>query len=88
MRFPTLFASLGFTLVACAQLSPQSPVQARIGLRRAIEQGEAAGALHLAVQDGQTLYLGAVGYSDMAGRSPMALDSILRIYLARTCWGD
>jgi CubicO group peptidase (beta-lactamase class C family) len=71
---------IGFLLVSHAELAPKSAEQARANLRRSVEQGKAAGVVHLAVQNGRTLHFDALGYADIANQAPLSTDSILRIY--------
>lgn len=49
-------------------------------LRRAVQEGKVAGAAHLVVRDGKTIYSEAAGFSDIDGKTPFKVDAILRIY--------
>lgn len=66
-----------------SNLDPSTPAafeQVRTELRRAINDGKAAGAAHLVMRDGKTLYLAEAGYSDIEAKSPLKADSIVRMY--------
>ncbi|MCU0960792.1 MAG: serine hydrolase [Pirellulaceae bacterium] len=49
-------------------------------LHRAVHAGGVAGAAHLVVRDGKTLYAQTAGLRDIDDGTPFNLDSILRIY--------
>ncbi len=49
-------------------------------LHRAVQEGRIAGAAHLVVRDGKTLYSAAAGVGDIEKKTPLAADAILRIY--------
>ena len=73
----------GMTLASMviAQESTQMPLErARTELRRAVQNGQAAGAAHLVVRGGKTIYSEAAGFSDLEGKAPFKTDSILRMY--------
>ena len=65
---------------AAPEIAPKALEQARTELQRAIDVGKAAGAVHLVMGDGKTLYLDAAGYSDIETKSPLKADSIVRMY--------
>lgn len=65
---------------ARADMAPTALEQASTGLRQALEQGKSAGAVHLAVQNGETLCSEAAGFGDIEEQTPFTADSILRLY--------
>jgi CubicO group peptidase (beta-lactamase class C family) len=80
IAFVTLSAGLAFN-TACAQDSTQKALeQARTELHRAVQDGRIAGAAHLVVRDGKTIYSEAAGLSDIDEKTSFKADSILRIY--------
>ena len=54
--------------------------RAKAELHRAVQEGNIAGAAHLVVRDGRTIYSEVAGFSDTDDKTPFKLDSILRIY--------
>lgn len=54
--------------------------RAKTELHRAVEDGLIAGGVHLVVRDGKTHYSEAAGFKDIEARTPLTLNSILRIY--------
>ncbi|MEW4528346.1 serine hydrolase domain-containing protein [Maioricimonas sp. JC845] len=54
--------------------------RARAELKRAVTDGEVAGAVHLVSRDSRTVYLEAAGVRDLGSRQPMTPDTIIRIY--------
>ncbi len=76
----TLATNGSVVMIAAPEITPQPLEQTRTGLHRAIEDGKAAGAVHLVVRDGKTLCLDAAGYSDLEAKLPLKADSIVRMY--------
>lgn len=76
----TLTTNVSVVMSAAPESTPKALEQARTELRRAIDDGKAAGSVHLAVRDGRTLYLDEAGYSDIEAKSSLKADSIVRMY--------
>ena len=79
---PILFL-LGVTLASMAiaqDSTPKALEQARVELRRAVQEGKVAGAAHLVVRDGKTIYSEAADRSDIEDKTPFKVEAILRIY--------
>jgi CubicO group peptidase (beta-lactamase class C family) len=73
--------SLLLASVVSAQEFPRKALDlARTELHRQVQDGHVAGATHLVVRDGQTLYSEVAGYGDIEDKTPFRMDSILRIY--------
>ena len=80
-KLQTLLIGVTLASVVAAQEIPQKALdQARAELQRAVQDGQVAGAMHLVVRDGKVLYSEVAGLSDSEDKTPLKLDSILRIY--------
>ncbi|MDA1275604.1 MAG: DUF2341 domain-containing protein [Verrucomicrobia bacterium] len=79
LTFFLLSLALGSAAVA-QDNTAKALEQARSELHRAVREGKVAGAAHLVVRDGKTIYSEAAGLSDIDGRIPFKIDSLLRIY--------
>jgi hypothetical protein len=53
--------------------------QARVELRRAVQEGRVAGASHLVLRDGKTIYSEAAGLSDIGDKTPFKAEAILSV---------
>ncbi len=67
-------------LIVLAQPTSAALESARVELRQAVQEGKVAGAIHLVVRDGKTIYSEVAGVADIDEKTPLRLDSILRIY--------
>lgn len=74
---------LSLTMASAAIANDSTPKvleQARVELRRVVQEGKIAGGAHLVVRDGKTIFSEAAGFSDIDGKTAFKTDSILRIY--------
>ncbi|MBP7937145.1 MAG: beta-lactamase family protein [Phycisphaerae bacterium] len=63
-----------------ADINQEALSRAKAALHRAVDDGQAAGVVHLVVKDGRVLYSEAAGFSDVEDKTPLRSDSILRFY--------
>ena len=76
-----ILLSLTLASTVMAQDSNRKAIeQPRTELHRAVQEGKVAGAVHLVVRDGKTLYTEAAGFSDIDAKTPFKADAILRFY--------
>ena len=61
-------------------ISKESLKLARAELSNEIENGSIAGGAHMVVHDGQVLHFEIAGVSDIEDQTPLATDTIMRIY--------
>jgi len=83
IRYSLLLPAVLLVAVAAApaeDIRQEAFARAKAEIRRAVQEGQVAGAAHLVGRDGKTLYCEVAGFSDVEGKTPLKPDSIVRIY--------
>ncbi|MDA1018268.1 MAG: serine hydrolase [Planctomycetota bacterium] len=85
MLKPTLLLTSLMTLLSCSiataqTISDDAIKQAKDTLTKAVESGNVAGAGHMVIIDGRTVYFEVAGLRDIDDKKPFERDTLLRIY--------